>query len=101
MLIGFLLAAAATIPAGWTEILAVGPVNGGSDQAIAVCHLFNAGGSAVPVSSIVIYDSVGAPVASAMANCGTSLPAHKQCGVVSSIAANTSYACRAVVGNKD
>jgi hypothetical protein len=95
--ISIVLAVGSTAKAA--DILAGGGIYGGHTQTTATCYLFNAGNSAVSISSLLIYNDSGGATTVDAGNCGTKLGARKQCFVFSGIL-NTSYACRAIVASK-
>src|SRR5262249_11865098 len=100
MLVGLLLGVALWVtPAHAGQIFAGGPIYGSPDQETGVCYIFNAGETAIVITSIAIYDEVANDYPVVSNNCGASLAKHRSCRTVSRIFGDSAYSCRAVVGS--
>jgi hypothetical protein len=79
------------------DILAGGAIFGGFNQQLAVCYLYNAGGSTVTVTSnSIVQQGVATPLVLNFDNCGT-LAAGATCVIQAPIVNNLAHSCRMVV----
>ena len=80
------------------DTFASGPGDGGPAQSggVVVCRLFNAGGSAVTISSREIWSSFTGKVAPSHDECTGALAGQKFCQYFVGQASRATYACRAI-----
>ena len=77
--------------------LAGGPIDGGSDQRIAVCYFFNAGTTAVTLANPKITDLNGSAISLTVNECTSTLGVFKSCGIAGSVSNSTIYSCKVTV----
>lgn len=81
-------------------ILAGGAMYGGPGQATAVCYLYNAGATAVTISSKTISREFNVPLGLTVDNCGAALSAGRSCGFATPIVNFAAHFCKVVVSSK-
>ena len=87
------------VPTEAASIFAAGPIYGSAAQVTGVCYIFNAGETAVSITSILIFDEVANDYSVVSNNCGTSLAKHRSCRTVARIFEGGAISCRATVSN--
>jgi hypothetical protein len=91
---------ASSLPAARADIIGTGPGYASTAQYQAICLLYNAGSTAVTVTSVQIIREYTGPVAlKATCNGRTILPGN-DCGATADTATNVAYACKAVISSK-
>jgi hypothetical protein len=78
------------------DILAAGPLFGGSTQTVAACYLFNAGTGKVTVTSNQIIRESATNLALATDNCNV-LAAGTSCRIATNIINNAAHVCKFVL----
>ena len=100
-LLGLILVLSTAALADAADILAAGSMYGSPAQSIGVCYLFNAGNTAVSISSIKIYDELANEYDDVVSNnCPASLAKHRSCRTVVEVYSGGAISCIALVGNK-
>lgn len=82
--------------AAHADVLATGAIYGNPTQNGAVCYLYNAGTSAVTITSNLIIRQNFGPVVLASDNCGV-LAAGGICAISAGIVNNVGHACKFVI----
>ena len=78
------------------DILATGPMYGGSTQTQAICYLFNAGTGPVTVTGNQIIREPNTNLALSVDSCGV-LAAGSSCGIAAVIVNNLAHSCKFVL----
>lgn len=83
---------AAPVASHASELLATGPIYGGSTQAVGVCYLYNSGSSSVTLSSAAIDDQNGGNV-TATSTCGATLAGGASCALSATFSSLEAHFC--------
>jgi hypothetical protein len=75
------------------DILAAGAGYGGSNQAAAVCYVFNAGSTDVTILAARIFKQTGGTITLASNDCNILSPG-ETCGIGGNIANNIAHSCK-------
>jgi hypothetical protein len=86
--------------AAQAEILAGGPLYGGTTQTDAVCYIFNAGAAAVSLGKPQIRTQNGSLKSLSSNNCSATLAARRGCAWAANIASNLAHECQMDVSSK-